>query len=63
MKKVLFKIIVPLVDLAGVGTDRIIQSCNKAGGLVISFIGLVSCPYGIRKMCITCQRILGLLEA
>ena len=51
MKKVLFKIIVPLVVL-GVWALTSYPVCNKAGGLdYFLYWILVGCPYGIRKMC------------
>ena len=51
MKKVLFKIIIPLVVL-GVWALTCYLVCNKAGGFdYFLYWILVGCPYGIRKMC------------
>ena len=51
MKKVLFKIIIPLVVL-GVWVLTCYLVCNKAGGFdYFLYWILVGCPYGIRKMC------------
>ena len=51
MKKVLFKIIIPLVTL-GVWALTCYPVCNKAGGFdYFLYWILVGCPYGIRKIC------------